>query len=77
MPAMIIDGIRVANTILAQTHQRAFEMVTALGRRPCLATVLVGEDPGLAYVRPAEDESLPHRRTGLSQPLPVGVDDDE
>jgi len=52
MPATIIDGARVANTILAQTHQRASDIVTALGRRPCLATVLVGEDPAShTYVR--------------------------
>lgn len=52
MPAAIIDGTSVANAILAQTHQRAAHMTADLGRKPCLATVLVGEDPASdTYVR--------------------------
>ncbi|WNG82094.1 bifunctional 5,10-methylenetetrahydrofolate dehydrogenase/5,10-methenyltetrahydrofolate cyclohydrolase [Mycobacterium sp. ITM-2016-00316] len=63
MPATIIDGARVANTILAQTHQRASDIATVLGRRPCLATVLVGDDPASrTYVRMKTNRC---RTTGL------------
>ncbi|MBI3217173.1 MAG: bifunctional 5,10-methylenetetrahydrofolate dehydrogenase/5,10-methenyltetrahydrofolate cyclohydrolase [Mycobacterium sp.] len=52
MPATIIDGTAVASEILAATreHARAFEHQS--GRKPCLATVLVGDDPAShTYVR--------------------------
>jgi methylenetetrahydrofolate dehydrogenase (NADP+)/methenyltetrahydrofolate cyclohydrolase len=52
MPATIIDGTAVASTILAATreHARAFKQQS--GRKPCLATVLVGDDPAShTYVR--------------------------
>ena len=63
LPATIIDGVRVANTILAQTHQRATAVATALGRKPCLATVLVGDDPAShTYVRMKTNRC---RTTGL------------
>jgi methylenetetrahydrofolate dehydrogenase (NADP+)/methenyltetrahydrofolate cyclohydrolase len=63
LPATIIDGVRVANTILAQTHQRATEIATAMGRKPCLATVLVGDDPAShTYVRMKTNRC---RTTGL------------
>lgn len=78
MPATTIDGTRVANTILAQTHQRASDIVTALGRRPCLATVLVGEDPAShTYVRM---KIIRCRTTGLnsrSHRLPASTTTDE
>ncbi|WP_193045392.1 bifunctional 5,10-methylenetetrahydrofolate dehydrogenase/5,10-methenyltetrahydrofolate cyclohydrolase [Mycolicibacterium baixiangningiae] len=63
MRATIIDGARVANAILAQTHQRASAVATTLGRKPCLATVLVGEDPAShTYVRMKSNRC---RTTGL------------
>jgi methylenetetrahydrofolate dehydrogenase (NADP+)/methenyltetrahydrofolate cyclohydrolase len=63
LTATIIDGVRVASTILAQTHQRATEVATALGRKPCLATVLVGDDPASrTYVRMKTNRC---RTTGL------------
>lgn len=52
MPATIIDGTRVARTILDGVRQHAAEFETEAGRRPCLATVLVGDDPAShTYVR--------------------------
>jgi methylenetetrahydrofolate dehydrogenase (NADP+)/methenyltetrahydrofolate cyclohydrolase len=52
MPATIIDGARVAETILADAHARAAEFERTIGRKPCLATVLVGDDPAShTYVR--------------------------
>ncbi len=45
MSATIIDGTHVAQTILAETRQRAAEFERTAGRKACLATVLVGDDP--------------------------------
>jgi methylenetetrahydrofolate dehydrogenase (NADP+)/methenyltetrahydrofolate cyclohydrolase len=50
--ADVIDGTAVANQILSDTAARATRFVEAAGRRPCLATVLVGDDPAShTYVR--------------------------
>lgn len=52
LPATIIDGVRVANAILTETLHQAAEFERASGRKPCLATVLVGNDPAShTYVR--------------------------
>jgi methylenetetrahydrofolate dehydrogenase (NADP+)/methenyltetrahydrofolate cyclohydrolase len=52
MTATIIDGTRVADEILARARQRAATVEHATGRKPCLATVLVGDDPpSRTYVR--------------------------
>ncbi|KRD08699.1 bifunctional 5,10-methylene-tetrahydrofolate dehydrogenase/5,10-methylene-tetrahydrofolate cyclohydrolase [Mycobacterium sp. Root265] len=52
MTANIIDGVRVANDILADTRRKAVEFEHAAGRKACLATVLVGDDPAShTYVR--------------------------
>ncbi|WP_337761357.1 tetrahydrofolate dehydrogenase/cyclohydrolase catalytic domain-containing protein [Mycolicibacterium smegmatis] len=48
----IIDGTRVAQAILDQTREEAANFHTISGRKPCLATVLVGDDPAShTYVR--------------------------
>jgi methylenetetrahydrofolate dehydrogenase (NADP+)/methenyltetrahydrofolate cyclohydrolase len=50
--ANVIDGTAVANRILSDTADRATQFVKATGRKPCLATVLVGDDPAShTYVR--------------------------
>jgi methylenetetrahydrofolate dehydrogenase (NADP+) / methenyltetrahydrofolate cyclohydrolase len=52
LPARIMDGARVAESILADTRQRAAQFEHDSGRKPCLATVLVGDDPAShTYVR--------------------------
>lgn len=52
MSADVIDGTAVANQILADTAVRAEHFAQIAGRRPCLATVLVGDDPAShTYVR--------------------------
>ncbi|MCV7420614.1 bifunctional 5,10-methylenetetrahydrofolate dehydrogenase/5,10-methenyltetrahydrofolate cyclohydrolase [Mycobacterium yunnanensis] len=52
MSAQVIDGIAVANLILSDTAARAAQFAEANGRKPCLATVLVGDDPAShTYVR--------------------------
>lgn len=63
MPAVIIDGTLVANDVFAQTRQRAAHVETTIGRKPCLATVLIGEDPAShTYVRMKANRC---RATGL------------
>lgn len=50
--ARLIDGAHVAATIRAGAAERARSHHERTGRRPCLATVLVGGDPASAtYVR--------------------------
>ncbi|WP_324607173.1 tetrahydrofolate dehydrogenase/cyclohydrolase catalytic domain-containing protein, partial [Mycolicibacter arupensis] len=52
MPATIIDGARVAQAMLTETREQAAEFHKTCGRKPCLATVLVGDDPAShTYVR--------------------------
>jgi methylenetetrahydrofolate dehydrogenase (NADP+)/methenyltetrahydrofolate cyclohydrolase len=57
MPGMnnalvLLDGKKVAQTILDQCAQRVARIKQMAGITPCLATVLVGEDPSsVTYVR--------------------------
>ena len=52
MTATVIDGTTVANRILSDTAARAAQFAETTGRKPCLATVLVGDDPAShTYVR--------------------------
>lgn len=63
MVATIIDGARVAENILAETRERAAAFEGVAGRKPCLATVLVGDDPASrTYVRMKTNRC---RTTGL------------
>ena len=51
MPAQVIDGVALSTQIRNQVAARAAAL-TALGRQPGLAVILVGEDPASAvYVR--------------------------
>lgn len=46
-----MDGIEPSREILERTAERARELLATTGVRPCLATVLVGEDPAsVTYV---------------------------
>lgn len=52
MSSQIIDGTAVAARLLRDVTEGAAEFVRSTGRRPCLATVLVGDDPAShTYVR--------------------------
>lgn len=63
MGATVMDGSAVANLILAETTDRAAQFEQARGRKPCLATVLVGDDPAShTYVRMKTDRC---RTSGL------------
>lgn len=74
MSATTIDGARVAAAILAEAGAQAAEFEAAIGRKPCLATVLVGDDPAShTYVRMKTNRC---RTTGLdsrSHRLPAGA----
>jgi methylenetetrahydrofolate dehydrogenase (NADP+)/methenyltetrahydrofolate cyclohydrolase len=58
-----MDGTAVANHILSETASRAAQFERKTGRKPCLATVLVGNDPAShTYVRMKANRC---RTTGL------------
>jgi methylenetetrahydrofolate dehydrogenase (NADP+)/methenyltetrahydrofolate cyclohydrolase len=58
-----MDGTAVANHILSETAARAAQFERTTGRKPCLATVLVGGDPAShTYVRMKANRC---RTTGL------------
>lgn len=45
MTAKIMDGARLAEETFARITEGVEEFLTVAGRRPCLVTVLVGDDP--------------------------------
>jgi methylenetetrahydrofolate dehydrogenase (NADP+) / methenyltetrahydrofolate cyclohydrolase len=48
----IMDGTALSRKFMTQTAQRAHRFGAEVGRPPCLAAVLVGEDPGsVTYVK--------------------------
>jgi methylenetetrahydrofolate dehydrogenase (NADP+)/methenyltetrahydrofolate cyclohydrolase len=62
--AALMSGTALATAICERSHQRADTFRRQVGRRPCLATVLVGDDhASLTYVRMKQNRS---RRYGLA-----------
>src|SRR3979490_1343970 len=54
--ASIMDGAQLARAIVARSAEQAAAFTERTGSKPCLATVLVGEDPGsVTYVRMKEN----------------------
>lgn len=52
MTATLLDGQAVSRRLLDETAERVARFRDRHGRRPCLATVLVGDDPAShTYVR--------------------------
>ncbi len=52
MSTIVLDGSKVARQILVDIASQAATFEQAFGHRPCLATVLVGDDPAShTYVR--------------------------
>jgi methylenetetrahydrofolate dehydrogenase (NADP+) / methenyltetrahydrofolate cyclohydrolase len=50
--ASVMDGAQLARTIVNRSAEQAAAFTERTGGKPCLATVLVGEDPGsVTYVR--------------------------
>jgi methylenetetrahydrofolate dehydrogenase (NADP+) / methenyltetrahydrofolate cyclohydrolase len=73
MTATIMDGHALAADLRKTTTDRALQFGREHGRRPCLATVLVGEDPASrAYVRMktkrCESVGIDSRRVELPAP---------
>ena len=63
MPAQLMEGTELAREIVSRSAARAGELEAATGVRPCLATVIVGDDPAsMMYVRMKENRS---RRAGI------------
>lgn len=63
MAAQLMEGTELAREIVSRTAARADELEAATGVRPCLATVIVGDDPAsVMYVRMKENQS---RRAGI------------
>jgi methylenetetrahydrofolate dehydrogenase (NADP+) / methenyltetrahydrofolate cyclohydrolase len=70
--ATIMDGRRVAGDLLAETAKRAAEVLRSRGRKPCLATVLVGDDPASrTYVRMKENRCAQHGLDSRHVELPA------
>jgi methylenetetrahydrofolate dehydrogenase (NADP+)/methenyltetrahydrofolate cyclohydrolase len=70
MPAQLMDGTELAREIVSRSAARAGELEAATGVRPCLATVIVGDDPAsVMYVRMKENRSrraaIDSRHVGL------------
>jgi methylenetetrahydrofolate dehydrogenase (NADP+) / methenyltetrahydrofolate cyclohydrolase len=50
--ASVMDGARLARTLVDRSAERAAAFTARSGNQPCLATVLVGEDAGsVTYIR--------------------------
>jgi methylenetetrahydrofolate dehydrogenase (NADP+)/methenyltetrahydrofolate cyclohydrolase len=53
-----MNGTQLANDILDRTAERAADFLARTGTKPCLATVIVGDDPAsVTYVRMKENRS--------------------
>ena len=65
--AQLMDGSAVSRQILADTTERARDLTDKVGRRPCLAAVLVGKDPAsVTYVKMKQSRC---HRTGIDSRL--------
>jgi methylenetetrahydrofolate dehydrogenase (NADP+)/methenyltetrahydrofolate cyclohydrolase len=74
MTARLMDGAALAKQIAADTAERAARLASATGIRPCLATVLVGEDPAsVTYVRMKQRRSKDAGFESRSLQLPAST----
>ena len=72
MTATLIDGTAIAADVRLTIAARVAELVAATGRKPGLATVLVGEDPASqAYVRMKGKNCLEVGMESFSYKLPA------
>ena len=78
MTATLIDGTAIAADIRQKIAARVAELTAATGRKPGLATVLVGEDPASqAYVRMKGKNSLEAGMESFSYKLPATASQEE
>src|SRR3979490_2485187 len=72
--ASIMDGAQLARTIVARSAEQAAAFTERTGSRPCLATVLVGEDPGsVTYVRMKRNRCEQAGIASRHTPLPAAT----
>lgn len=77
-PARILDGKRIADTLLDELHVRVDARVKAGGTRPGLAVVLVGADPASqSYVRNKRRAAEKVGIQAFDFDLPVGTTEAE
>jgi methylenetetrahydrofolate dehydrogenase (NADP+)/methenyltetrahydrofolate cyclohydrolase len=78
MAAKIIDGKAVAARVRAQAAAEVEQFVSEYGRRPGLATILVGDDPSSAiYVAGKQKASAEVGIQGFDHRLPADAPEDE
>ena len=78
MTATLIDGKAIAADIRNEIQARAAELLAITGRKPGLATVLVGEDPASqTYVRMKGKQSQEVGFESFSYTLPADLTQDE
>ena len=66
-----MSGTELAATIVKETAERAAEFERRTGTKPCLATVLVGDDPAsVTYVKMKRNRSAKAGITSRHVPLP-------
>ncbi|OVE79881.1 bifunctional methylenetetrahydrofolate dehydrogenase/methenyltetrahydrofolate cyclohydrolase [bacterium J17] len=76
MSAKVIDGKLLAKEVREGLAARVAELTAELGRAPCLAVVLVGEDPASkVYVKSKSKAASKCGIDTLDVPLPADIDD--
>ena len=76
--AVLIDGKAAASEVDAAAREGALALAGRLGRKPCLAVVLAGEDPASqVYVRNKIRRTEAAEMTSLEHRLPASVSQDE
>ncbi|MBI1264306.1 MAG: bifunctional methylenetetrahydrofolate dehydrogenase/methenyltetrahydrofolate cyclohydrolase FolD [Alphaproteobacteria bacterium] len=76
--AVLIDGKAAAARVDAAAREGALALAERLGRKPCLAVVLVGEDPASqVYVRNKIRRTESAEMTSREHRLPASVSQDE
>lgn len=76
--AVLIDGKATASEVDAAAREGALALAERLGRKPCLAVVLVGEDPASqVYVRNKIRRTEAAGMTSLEHRLPAAVSQGE
>ena len=78
MSASLIDGKAIAQQVRAEVRDRVSEWVDGGGRRPGLATVLVGDDPASAvYVAGKQKACAEVGIEGFNHPLSAEVSEQQ
>ncbi|WP_269459626.1 bifunctional 5,10-methylenetetrahydrofolate dehydrogenase/5,10-methenyltetrahydrofolate cyclohydrolase [Allokutzneria albata] len=78
MSSTVMSGTELAATIVKETAERAAEFERRTGTKPCLATVLVGDDPAsVTYVKMKRNRSAKAGITSRHVPLPAETTTEE